>query len=262
MMVRMRHQMEVLLASEDAANAVTAILRWREVIGRNPYRHPDDETAAVNDELTAEDMQQEFRAFAHTVQARTSGFQRFMEVETGDLIIDYLADLDLGGEYGKVRTIDTGNAAFVVTAKPGRTGTLAILVDSEAWGDEEKQDWDYLATAAHLETANGNNLMVNDGQDFLSIVSEAATAEELVYLINFDADLPFTAALAEGSDGSGAVQSWRRRVIGAVPKEDARVEVNGRVFVQKNASRELLEAWDVQNENGGLLKTLLLAPAK
>jgi hypothetical protein len=226
-----------MLASENTANVVAAILHWREVVGARRESHPDDESAALDLEMDAVDMQQEFRAFKHTVEPRTSGFQRFMEVQTGDVLLDYLADLDLNGEYGKVREIGAGNAAFVVTAKTDESGTLAIEEGDPAGVASEDED--------HTVT-------------FLA----GATAQDVVDLINADLSLPFTAALATGSDGTGAAAAWARRVIGAVPKRDARIEIAGEFFVQKTASKELLEIWDVQNESGGLLKTLLLAPAK
>lgn len=237
-MIQIRGHMERMLASENTANVVAAILHWREVVGARRESHPDDESAALDLEMEAVDMQQEFRAFKHTVQARTSGFQRFMEIETGDVLLDYLADLDLEGEYGKVRTIGVGHAAFVVTAKTGESGTLALM------------EGDVIST------------LVSEDEDHTVIFIPTDTAQDVVDLINGDVSLPFTAALAAGSDGTGAAVEWARRVIGAVPKRDARVEIAGKFFVQKTASKELLETWDVQNEGGGLLKTLLLAPAK
>jgi len=139
-MIQVRNHIEMMLASEDTANVVTAKLHWRVVTGRDPAAHPDDESAAAD--LTVADEELEFRAFFHTVQPRASGFQRFVEVQTGDVMLDYLVDLELDG------------------------------------------------------------------------------------------------------------------------KEDLRVEIAGKFYVQKTASKELLETWDVLGDGNGLLKTLLLAPAK
>ena len=44
-------------------------------------------------------------------------------------------------------------------------------------------------------------------------------------------------------------------------KEDVRIEVGGKFYVQKNASAGLLEAWDCEMGSGGTMKTLLLTPA-
>lgn len=138
----LREQMEgcfaMMLAQDDGANVVTATLRWRTVTGKSAGYDPADESSASGTTVTPGSMT--FRAFFHRVDHRLSGFQRFVEVQTGDVILDYLADLSLTG------------------------------------------------------------------------------------------------------------------------KEDLRVEVNGRMYVQKSASAGLLEAWDVERDAGGTLKTLLLMP--
>jgi hypothetical protein len=127
------------LSQPDGINVVTAILHWRSVTGRPSDYDPADESSA--DGATVTPGSRPFQAFFHRVDHRLSGFQRFVEVQTGDVILDYLEDLSLAG------------------------------------------------------------------------------------------------------------------------KEDLRIEVNGRMFVQKNASTGLLEAWDVEMDAGGTLKTLLLTPA-
>jgi hypothetical protein len=51
--------------------------------------------------------------------------------------------------------------------------------------------------------------------------------------------------------------------LGLESKEDPRIEVVGvGMFVQKTASRGLLEAWDVYMGGGGTMRTLLLSPVQ
>jgi len=137
--MQIENAMERMLASEAG---VEATLLWRVVTGRDPDAHPDDETAALAAVTTVTEGSLVFRALFHTVAPRTGGFQKFLEVQTGDVILDYRADLALAG------------------------------------------------------------------------------------------------------------------------KEDVRVVVGGRTFVQKQTSKELLETWDLQCEYGGMMKTLLLQPMK
>ena len=118
--------------------AVTAKLHWR-VVTKPVGWDANDETSQAGGDADA--MVMEFRALFHQVDHRLSGFQRFMEVRTGDVILDYAADLALEG------------------------------------------------------------------------------------------------------------------------KQDARIEVGGRFYVQKNASAGLLESWDAQGGYGGSMRSLLLTPA-
>lgn len=133
--IAMSEVAEQLLASDAA---VVAKLHWREVTKPVGY-DPNDESS--QGEAVFEPKELEFRALKHQVDHRLSGFQRFMEVQTGDVILDYSADLALEG------------------------------------------------------------------------------------------------------------------------KEDTRIEINGRFYVQKNASAALLEAWDVEMGTGGTMKSMLLTPA-
>jgi hypothetical protein len=134
-------QVELAQAAEMVLNselALTAKLHWRTVT--RPVGWDVNDESSQHDGVV-EPGEMEFRALFHQVDQRLSGFQRFMEVETGDVILDYLADLELDG------------------------------------------------------------------------------------------------------------------------KDDLRVEINGRLFVQKNASAALKEAWDAYADHGGSMKTLLLTPA-
>lgn len=137
----MRAQAQAILNASNATNAVDAVLHWRTFTGHDPEAPPWDETSANAANLEAQDHTLPFRALFHQVGHRASGFQRFSEIEAGDIILDYLTDLDL------------------------------------------------------------------------------------------------------------------------TTKQDTRVVIQGRTYVQKSASRALLEAWDAASESTGIFRTLLLTPA-
>lgn len=83
---------EQVLASELA---VTAKLRWRGIVRPNGW-DPNDEGSDTGATVTPGLL--EFKALFHQVDHRLSGFQKFMEVQTGDVILDYVADLALAAK--------------------------------------------------------------------------------------------------------------------------------------------------------------------
>ena len=91
-----RRQVEQLLNSDGIVNTVTATLHWRTVTGRGEGYNPADESSAAGLTITPGSMV--FRAFFHRVDHRLSAFQKFLEVRTGDVILDYLTDLQLAGK--------------------------------------------------------------------------------------------------------------------------------------------------------------------
>lgn len=93
---QIRFAIESLLATEGAANVVSATLLWRAVTRPLDYDRNDEDTAQAGTTVTPGTL--DFQAFFHQVEHRLSGYQRFMEVQTGDVIIDYLADLALTGK--------------------------------------------------------------------------------------------------------------------------------------------------------------------
>ena len=93
--MQMRTTMAMLLATPGAANVVSATLLWRTVTRPAGYDR-NDEDSAVGTVVVKGSLA--FNAFFHQVEHRLSGFQRFIEVETGDVILDYLEDLDLAGK--------------------------------------------------------------------------------------------------------------------------------------------------------------------
>lgn len=79
-----------MVLNSDAA--VTAKLHWRVETRPVGWRENDESSQAGT---TVADDELEFRTLFHQVDQRLSGFQRFAEVQTGDVILDYLADLGL-----------------------------------------------------------------------------------------------------------------------------------------------------------------------
>lgn len=105
----MRHQMEQLLAA-DGPNTVTAKLHWR-IVTTPPDYDPDDESSTAG--VTTTNHELTFRALVHQVDHRLSGFQRFMEIDTGDLIVEYLADLGLGDTAKKDHRIEVNGSYYI-----------------------------------------------------------------------------------------------------------------------------------------------------
>lgn len=91
--LQQRRVQMMLLASPDTGCA--AMLHWRESTRPVDY-DPNDESSAMGS--VVESKTHPFRCLFHQVDHRMSGFQKFLEVETGDVIIDYLEDLALDGK--------------------------------------------------------------------------------------------------------------------------------------------------------------------
>jgi hypothetical protein len=91
-MIRVK-QFAMLIALPDTGTA--AKLHWREVTRPDGY-NPNDETSAEGGVVV--NREEGFRCFFHQIDARLSGYQRFAEIQTGDVMLDYLADLALTGK--------------------------------------------------------------------------------------------------------------------------------------------------------------------
>lgn len=135
---QMLRQIRLLLAS-NAANVVSATLHWREVLNRPQSYDRNDESTAIG--TSVENRSKIFRTFFHQIDHNLSGFQRFMEIRTGDVILDYLEDLDLdekqdlrvevGGSYYIQKSVGTAlKEAWDV--RLGFAGTLRTLLLSPA----------------------------------------------------------------------------------------------------------------------------------
>lgn len=90
---QMRRQAAMLLAS-DQANAVSVTLHWRTRTEPVDF-DPNDESSGT---VSTVPGTTEFRALFHQIDHRTAAYQRFMELETGTVILDYLEDLELDGK--------------------------------------------------------------------------------------------------------------------------------------------------------------------
>lgn len=99
--------MEMVLGSDLACDAV---LHWREETKPEGW-NDNDESSQVG--TVVEDYDLEFRTLFHQVDHRLSGFQRFSEVQTGDVILDYLADLDLANPAKLDMRVEVAGAFYV-----------------------------------------------------------------------------------------------------------------------------------------------------
>jgi hypothetical protein len=90
--IEMRSQAAQMIAGPMG---VPMVLHWREVVRPEGY-NPNDESSTAGTVVTP--RSRAFRALFHQVETRLSGFQRFLEVQTGDVMIDYLEDLELAGK--------------------------------------------------------------------------------------------------------------------------------------------------------------------
>lgn len=86
---QIRRQAAQMLASNQGP-AKTVILHWREKT--YPAGHDPADESSPQPTATAESLN--FRALVHHVDHRNSAYQKFMELETGNVILDYLQDLD------------------------------------------------------------------------------------------------------------------------------------------------------------------------
>ncbi len=124
--MQMQSAMAMLLATPGAANVVSAKLLWRTVTRPAGYDR-NDEDSAVGAVVVKGSLV--FRAFFHQVEHRLSGFQRFIEVETGDVILDYLADLGLSGKED-VRVLVNGQLYAQKTASTALLETWDVVMEN------------------------------------------------------------------------------------------------------------------------------------
>jgi hypothetical protein len=129
--IEIAQAVEQVLASDVAVNVT---LRWRSVVRPIGY-DPNDETSQSGGTVTPGSLV--FRALVHQVDHRLSGYQRFMEVQTGDVIIDYTQDLALAGKEdvrleigGRLFTQKNASAALLEAwdAMTGYGGTMKTLL--------------------------------------------------------------------------------------------------------------------------------------
>ena len=157
--MQMRHAMLTLLATEGTANVVTATLLWRTVTRPLGYDR-NDEDSAVGSVVAHGSLP--FRAFFHQVEARLSGFQRFLEVETGDVILDYMEELALPGKEN-VRVLVNG---YLYAQKTASTKLL------EAWdvtmGNGGLLKSVLLTPLGPQEVLPGNAMLEGDGDSMMS----------------------------------------------------------------------------------------------
>lgn len=110
------------------ANSGPVVLRWRTRTGSSGSYDPHLQVSKAG---TAYAEASETKiAFIHTVNIHTTGYTRFSQIQTGDIILDFIGDVTIDGREGLEFEIGrVGNT-------PGR-----LYVQKNA-GDELAQSWD------------------------------------------------------------------------------------------------------------------------
>lgn len=125
-MIGIRQEMAEAVAELLASDmALDAKLHWRTVTRPVGWDN-NDETSQQGGSVSASSMT--FRALFHVVDSRLSGFQRFLEVQTGDVILDYAADLGLAGKDDC--RIEIGGRFYVQ-----KNASAALLEAWDAYGE-------------------------------------------------------------------------------------------------------------------------------
>jgi hypothetical protein len=84
------------LAKRKMLNAGDVLLRWRERTGV-PVDY-DRHLACSAETMQIEDKSDTVQAFIHYVDIHTTGYTRFAQVQAGDVILDFPADVVIDGK--------------------------------------------------------------------------------------------------------------------------------------------------------------------
>lgn len=80
------------------ANSGPVVLRWRTRTGSSVHYDPNLQASKAG---TAYAEASETKiAFIHTVSIHTTGYTRFTEIKTGDIILDFIGDVQIDGREG------------------------------------------------------------------------------------------------------------------------------------------------------------------
>lgn len=94
---RLALKMSRMLAKGDM-NSGEVILRWRGVTGQPAGYDPLLKVSKVG--VGNPEMSTTMRAFIHYVNIHTTGYTRFTEIQTGDVILDFMGDVEIDGLEG------------------------------------------------------------------------------------------------------------------------------------------------------------------
>jgi hypothetical protein len=110
------------------ANSGPVVLHWRTRSGSSANFDPHLQASKVG--TTYAEASETKVAFIHYVSIHTTGYTRFTQIQTGDVILDFIGDVDIDGKEGLQFEIGrVGNT-------PGK-----LYVQKNA-GDELAQSWD------------------------------------------------------------------------------------------------------------------------
>jgi signal peptidase I len=86
------------LLAKGALNSGEVILRWREVSGLPVDYDPHIQVSRAGASFTERSATK--RALIHYVNIHTTGYSKFTEIKTGDVILDFPGDVEIDGLEG------------------------------------------------------------------------------------------------------------------------------------------------------------------
>ena len=90
------HRLHQKIHRAGALNSEKVLLRWTQLTiptGHNPH-------IETSPQPTAAEQKQEVFCFVHYVNIHTTGYTRFTEIKTGDVILDFIGDVAIDGKEG------------------------------------------------------------------------------------------------------------------------------------------------------------------
>lgn len=115
------------LATQGRLNVVDVTLKWH-VKGAVAAGYNSEIEATWGAAGVVTEQEQTIKAFFHTVSVGTTTYQKYEQVEKGDVILDFIGELDLAGR---------GELRFVVDGKTyvQKDGGAEMAKTSDAWVD-------------------------------------------------------------------------------------------------------------------------------
>lgn len=107
------------LINTAGGNSSEVIIRWTETVNPVDYDPLDEDTHTG----TTTEHEETVRALVHAVQIESSAYQRFTEIHSGDVIIDFPYDTDLSGR---------DNITFIIAGNPYTQKNVGKEL-AEAW---------------------------------------------------------------------------------------------------------------------------------
>jgi len=94
------------LAARGGMSIVDVTLEWNERGALPPGYNPKVQGSGGAAPTLTPQTSDPIKAFFHTVSVGTTGYQKFSQVEKGDVILDFIGDVDLSGKPDLVLVVD------------------------------------------------------------------------------------------------------------------------------------------------------------